>query len=184
MRTLSDHVFDLIQNSIVAGAENIHVSLEEDVQNNKFKIIIIDDGFGIKSDQMSKVKNTFFTTRSRKKRKVGLGLSLMDATCKMTGGSLTIQSRHRYGTTITAIMEYDHIDRPPLGDIADMFTSLFLSTPENKVKWKLEHVYNENGYTLTNRKTLDETNTFSFTEAGIKEIIYGYIKKKEDSINS
>jgi len=43
MRTLSDYIFDLVQNSQNAGAERIHVMVEEDLSANQFKIIIKDD---------------------------------------------------------------------------------------------------------------------------------------------
>ncbi len=179
MRTLADNIYDLAQNSIVAGAKNINIIIEEDTRKNEMKITIIDDGHGIKPEQISRVRDAFFTTRDRHKRKVGLGLSLMDATCEQSGGRLDIESKHRYGTTVTAIMELDHIDRPPLGDLADIYTSLFLSTAENKVRWKLEHIRDANAYRLTNRKVLDDLNLLSFSEAGLQQVIYRYIAGKE-----
>lgn len=181
MRTLVDNIFDLAQNSIVAGAKNINIIIEEDTEKNEMKNIIIDDGHGIKPDQMDRVRDAFFTTRDRRKRKVGLGLSLMDATCEQSGGNLEIESKHRYGTTVTAIMELDHIDRPPLGDLADIYTSLFLSTDENKVRWKLEHIKDGNSYKLTNRKILDDLNLLSFSEPGLQKVVYKYIAGKESS---
>ncbi len=182
MRTLSQHIFDLVQNSIVAGAKHIHIIVEEDLPNNECTIMIEDDGHGLTPEQLKRVKDAFFTTRSRKKRTVGLGLSLMDATCKRAGGELKIESRYRYGTKLTATMEHDNIDRPPLGDFPDMLTSLLLSTPENKTLWELEHIVNGKGYRLTNRKVLDSLDLLSFEEKGIRNILYELIYKKEQDI--
>ena len=183
MRTLCQHIYDLVQNSINADAQNIHIIVEENVPNNLFKIVIKDDGDGIKSQPISTVRDPFFTTRSRKKRRVGLGLSLMDATCKRTGGKLLIESEWRHGTTITAIMEHNNIDRPPLDDLPDLFTSLMLSSIENKVIFTLEHVINGMKYRLKNRMTRDELNILSYNESGVRDKLYQLIKQKEQNIS-
>lgn len=183
LRTLSDHIFDLVQNSLSAGAENIHVLIEENVARNHFQITIKDDGYGIKPDHLSKIKDTFFTTRPKNMRKVGLGLSLMDATCQRSGGTLVIDSEYRHGTTIVATMEHTNIDRPPLGDLADMFTSLLLSTVENRVIWNIEHVFNEKQYCLRNRATSDELNILSYAEPGVRDKLYQFVVKKEQEIH-
>ncbi len=183
MRTMCQHIFDLVQNSLNANAENIHVIVEEDIPNNIFKIIIKDDGYGIKSQSISKIKEPFYTTRPHNKRRVGLGLSLMDAMCKRTGGKLIIKSDERNGTTIIAIIEHDNIDRPPLDDLPDLFTSFLLSTIENKVIFTLEHIYNKKKYLLKNRMTKNELNILSFSESGVKNKLYRLIKNKEKYIH-
>jgi len=184
LRTLSDHIFDLVQNSINAGSERIHIVVEEQLADNLYKIIITDDGFGIRPDHLSRIKDTFFTTRSRTKRNIGLGLSLMDATCERSGGKLKIESKYRYGTTITAVMEHDNIDRPPLGDLPDLFSSLLISTMENKIIWTLEHVFNGKKYKLKNRATLDELNILSYGELGVKDKLCRFISRKENIIHN
>ena len=182
MRTLSDHIFDLVQNSIRAKAREIHIVIEEDTSLNLFRIIINDDGQGIRSDQLSRIKDPFFTSRPSTTRKVGMGLALMDATCQRSNGTLSVESKFRYGTKITAMMEHDNIDRPPLGDLPDMFSSLMISSTENKVIWTIEHIFNGKGYLLKNRKTSDELNILSYGEPGVKEKLYQLIKKKEETI--
>lgn len=183
MRTLCDHVFELVQNSITAGAQRIGVLIEENVPQNLVKIMITDDGRGIKPAHLKKIKGTFFTTRSRKKRRCGLGLSLMDATCERTGGTLSVESEYRYGTTVCASMEYGNIDRPPLGDISGLFSSLMTSSSENRVIWTLEHLFNDKGYKLKNRATIDELEIISYGERGAKEKLYRLVKKKEKNIH-
>jgi len=182
LRTLSDHIYDLVQNSINADAQNIDVVVEEDIPDNLFRISIKDDGYGIKSEHLAKITNTFFTTRPRTARRVGLGVSLMDATCQRSGGRLVIDSKYRYGTTLIATMEHDNIDRPPLGDLADMFTSLMLSSVDNDIIWTLEHSFDEKRYRLKNRATKDELGILSYAEPGVKEQLYQLITKKERDI--
>ncbi len=183
MRTLCQHIFDLAQNSINAESQNINIIVQEDVEKNIFKITVKDDGRGMKPETMTKVKNTFFTTRARNKRGVGLGLALMDATCQRTNGTLTIDSKYRYGTTIIATMEHDNIDRPPLGNLADLYTSLMLSSLENNVIWILEHEYNEKRYRLKNRMTREELNIDSFDEPDVQKKLYTLLKKKEREVH-
>jgi hypothetical protein len=184
VRTLSQHIFDLVQNSVAAGAKNIHIILEEDVPHDLIKVTIEDNGRGIKPEHMVNIKNTFFTTRPKAIRKVGLGLSLLDAACKRTGGKLIIDSKYRFGTTVIFTMKYNNIDRPPLGDIPDLFTSLILSTLENNILWTLEHIYNNKKYDLRNRKVKDELNIFSFNEPGLRERLYQLIVKKDQMLHT
>ena len=56
MRTICQHIFDLARNSINAEAQNIQIIVEEDIPNNIFKLIVIDDGRGIKPEILTKVK--------------------------------------------------------------------------------------------------------------------------------
>ncbi|MCK5038946.1 MAG: ATP-binding protein [Thermoplasmata archaeon] len=184
MRTLSDHIFDLAQNSVNAEASNIKVSIEENIPGNTFVIRIEDDGRGIKPEHLSKVKDTFFTTRPSDKRNVGLGISLMDATCQRCGGSLDIQSNYRHGTKLITTMEHDNLDRPPLGDLPAIFTSLILSSLENKVKWVLEHAVNDKRYQIRNRATMEELNILSYSDPEAKRKLLSLIKAKERSIRS
>ncbi|MCK4757679.1 MAG: ATP-binding protein [Thermoplasmata archaeon] len=182
MRTLSDHIFDLAQNSVNAGAGNITIVVEESLPDNKFTIRIEDDGHGIKPEHLPKVKDTFFTTRPSGKRNVGLGISLMEATCQRSGGYLRVESTFRHGTTLTAAMEHDHTDRPPLGDLPAIFTSLLLSSLENKVKWVLEHGFNDKKYRLRNRATMEELNILSYSDSEARTKLLELIKRKEKEI--
>jgi hypothetical protein len=184
LRTLSQHIFDLVQNSIAAGAKNIQIILEEDIPGNLIKVTIEDNGSGIKPDHLIKIKNTFFTTRPKAIRKVGLGLSLLDAACKRTGGELIIDSKYRFGTTVVFTMEYKNIDRPPLGDIPDLFTSLILSSEENNILWTLDHILNGKEYRLKNRAVKDELNIFSYNERGVRKRLYQLLIKKEQMLHN
>jgi len=179
LRYIIDHIFEMVQNSLNAGAKKITVKVEEDRAADLFKLTIIDDGYGIKPAFLAHIKDTFFTTRPQGKRRIGLGLPMLAAACQQAGGELDIESRYRHGTTVTATMEHGHIDRPPLGDLADLYASLMVSTHENKVRWHLEHHRDGRGYILKKRQVLDELNVFSFGERGVKERLQDLIVKKE-----
>ena len=72
MRELSLHIMDIIENGIEAGADLIHLSIEEDHEKNLLRITISDNGQGIPEALLEKVMDPFYTTRTT--RRVGLGL--------------------------------------------------------------------------------------------------------------
>lgn len=117
MKEISLHILDIIQNSIVGKATMIEIDIVENTKNNIFKIVIKDDGIGIKEDILKDVLNPFVTTRNT--RKVGLGLSLFKSTAERSNGKLILKSKENIGTEIYVEMEYNNIDRPPLGNIED-----------------------------------------------------------------
>lgn len=124
MRELSLHLIDILQNSIKAGASLITVELDEFVKKDELRIVVIDNGCGISKEMLAIVKDPFVT--SRQTRKVGLGLSLLEAACKRCDGFLEIESEEGNGTKVTAVMRYSHIDRAPIGRVEDTILSVLL----------------------------------------------------------
>jgi hypothetical protein len=133
MTEIALHILDIVQNSITAKAINIEVDVQVDIENNVMKIIILDDGEGIDSKLISKVTDPFFT--SRKTRKVGLGLSLLKQSAEETGGTLKIESAIGKGTMVEVNYKLDHIDRPPLGDIAGTISLVVSANPSINFKY-------------------------------------------------
>ncbi|MFR2562753.1 MAG: ATP-binding protein [Anaeromassilibacillus sp.] len=79
---------DIAQNSISAGASCITVDVCEDAALDRLTIRIVDNGRGMTAEQVARVIDPFFTTRTT--RKVGIPLFKMEA--EMTGGELRIDS--------------------------------------------------------------------------------------------
>lgn len=128
MRELSDNIMDIAQNSISAGATLTEVHVKVSHADNMITFVFRDDGCGMSEELVKSVIEPFTTTR--KTRKVGLGLPLLKQTAEMTGGALDIQSTVGVGTTVTATFGLDHIDRPPMGDVAGAWFSLVVMNPE------------------------------------------------------
>lgn len=124
MRELSLHILDAMQNSLEAGATLIEVIIEEDLVADRLTITIRDNGRGMSQDQLARIADPFFTTRST--RHVGLGIPLFKAAAEHCNGSLTVTSRLGEGTTLQAIFQHSHIDRAPLGDIAGTLLAVIL----------------------------------------------------------
>ncbi len=128
MKELSLNILDITENSVSAGAKNIKVSVLENTAEDTMRIIIEDDGCGMDEDFLKGVLDPFTTTR--KTRKVGLGLPLFKLAAEQAGGFLEIKSEKGVGTTVTAVFGITHIDRAPLGDIADTVATLIHGHPK------------------------------------------------------
>jgi hypothetical protein len=139
MKELSLHILDIIENSVRAEATEIKLEIIEDLEKNLFEIKIEDNGKGMDENFVKTIKNPFTTTRTT--RKVGLGVPLLAAACNRCNGDVEIQSTLGQGTKLNAWMEYDHIDRAPLGDIVSTIANLILSNPD--IEFKYYHRYND-----------------------------------------
>ena len=117
MKDLSSHMMDIVQNSIRAEASWIQIRICEDPEADLFLIEIQDNGCGMDEATLARVRDPFFTSRTV--RKVGLGIPLLQQNAERTGGKVSIVSQPGQGTTLTARFGHSHLDRPPLGDVAE-----------------------------------------------------------------
>ena len=76
MNDLALHLLDIVQNSLSAGASLISIRLEEHVTENLLKMIVEDNGRGMTQEQVQKLSDPFFTSRTT--RRVGLGVPCCD----------------------------------------------------------------------------------------------------------
>jgi hypothetical protein len=134
MKTISDHVLDIVQNSVRAGATLIEIIVNEDKKNNLYALTINDNGCGMSREVLEQAVHPFFTSRST--RKVGLGLPLLKQNAEAAAGSFDIQSEPGKGTSVTAIFRHRHLDRPPLGDIWETWYLTMLGYPRIRLVYK------------------------------------------------
>lgn len=128
MRDLSMHILDIAQNSISADASLIDIEVSIDENKDLLTITVKDNGKGMSKEMLQKVRSPFATSRTT--RKVGLGIPLFAASCERTGKSLEIESEPGVGTTLTALYQYSHIDRPPMGDLSETMYTLTIMNPD------------------------------------------------------
>jgi K+-sensing histidine kinase KdpD len=155
MKDLSLHILDIAQNSISAGAKNVIIEINENTHDNQYTVLIQDDGKGIPADIIEKVTDPYYTSRTT--RKVGLGLPLFKQNAEMTEGDFKIDSEPGRGTVVKAAFKHDHLDRPPLGDIAGVIVILVSSNPE--MDWYYKHTKDSSEYifdTSEVREVLDD----------------------------
>ncbi len=148
MQELSLNVLDIAQNSVRAKASLVTILVTEKTADHFLEISIADDGCGMTQEQVARVMDPFFTTRTT--RKVGLGIPFFKLSAESTGGSFDIQSELGKGTVTTARYHTDHIDMLPIGDMNATILSLISMNPQ------MDFVYrrslDNNSFTLDTRE--------------------------------
>lgn len=178
MKELSMHILDIANNSIRAGATQMQIKVIEDVANNRFEFHVDDNGCGIEPKMLKNILNPFTTSRTL--RKVGLGLSLLNDTCTLCEGHLDIQSEVGKGTKLIATMVYDHIDRPPMGDIVSSIAGLITSNEHCNIHYF--HSYNDQSFDFSTDEIKEVLGDVSIKEPSIYVWMKGFIQENLDEI--
>jgi hypothetical protein len=134
MEDLSLHILDVAENSLAAGATRISILIVEDTARDTLSLDITDNGRGMDASVVARVVDPFYTTRTT--RRVGLGLSLLDAAAHAANGRMEVHSTPGVGTRVLATFQLSHIDRKPLGSIAETITALVAAGPETEISYR------------------------------------------------
>lgn len=134
MRELSLNVLDIAQNSIAAGAACIRIEVLEDTKAHTLVLGIYDDGCGMTDEQVQRVLDPFYTTRTT--RKVGMGIPLFRLAAQQTGGDLEISSKVGIGTSVRATFHTDNVDCTPLGDMASTMCTLITMNTDRQFLYR------------------------------------------------
>lgn len=178
MRELSLHVMDLAQNSLSAGAALTQIEVTEDRKADRLTIQITDDGCGMTAEQVARVIDPFYTTRTT--RKVGLGVPLFKMAAEMTGGSFTIRSEPGKGTTVTAQFVLSSIDMIPLGDINSTVRLLIHCNPLKDFVFR--RTVNSNTFTLDTRELRKVLGEVPLDTQDVTVWIQDYLDEQTDII--
>lgn len=173
MNDLSLHVLDIVQNSITAGANLIGIEVIEKITENTLTIRISDNGKGMSPTQLAQVTNPYFTTRTT--RKVGLGVPLFKQNAEMSGGSFCIESNTEKGTVVTAMFGYNHLDRPPLGDMAN--TVILLASSNPAIDFIYTYQRNEQTYIFDTREVKEALDQIPINEPQIIRMLTEMIRE-------
>ncbi len=180
MLELSLHILDIVNNSIKANATEIEIEINEQVSHNLLSITIADNGCGMDEDFLRTVTDPFKTTRTT--RKVGMGISMFKAAAEATGGGLSITSRKNVGTTVVAEFTYDHIDRQPVGNMAE--TMLTLVSGSENINFTYCHIKNDKIFSFKTAQIKEILGDISFSNPEISLWIKEYIEEGLKEINS
>lgn len=99
---------NLLDNARKAVGKNGKISLKGNVTETGYQFVIEDNGCGMATDELDKIKEAFYMvdqSRSRSAGGAGLGLALCDQIIKMHHGSLRFESAIGKGTQVTVIIE-------------------------------------------------------------------------------
>lgn len=178
MRELSLNVLDIAQNSISAQASLVTISVTE--ANGMLTITIGDNGCGMTAEQLCRIRDPFYTTRTT--RRVGMGIPLLRMAAEMSGGTLTIESEVGVGTTVTASFELDNIDRMPLGDIVGTMETLIQLN--DSVDFVYRHTVGEQEFVLDTRELREVLGDVPLSEPDILEWITGNLSEGIQKLGS
>lgn len=136
MEELCLHIIDIAQNSVSAAAANVRIRLRDSAADNIILIHIGDDGKGMDAATAENVQNPFFTTKSGKK--VGLGIPLLKESALFCDGGFQLSSSPGQGAIVSATFRRDHIDTPPVGNIAETIFTLIAGTDQCNIEFTFE----------------------------------------------
>lgn len=176
MKDLSLNLLDIAENSVKAEATLTQLLLTQEGELLTFQVV--DDGKGMTEEVLKGVVDPFYTTRTT--RKVGLGLPLLRMAAEMTGGTMTVESRHRdsypdnHGTVVTAVFHTDHIDCPPVGDLVATVTTLIQGHPDTDFYFR--HADGETVVELDTRQLREVLGEVSLAEFEVLQWISGFLQ--------
>lgn len=175
MTEISLNVLDVAENSTKAGATLVTITVDADFGADELTIMIEDNGCGMTPEQVEKVIDPFFTSRTT--RKVGLGVPFFKYAAESTGGSFHIESEPGIGTTVTAIFILSHIDRMPLGDINSTIHTLVVYHPQTDFVY--HYCYNDKSFTMDTREFRAVLGDIPFSEPEISDYIMEYLTENK-----
>ena len=158
MQDLSLHLMDIIENSARAQAKFIKIHIGIDEPSDSIVFDISDDGCGMDKETLHNAQNPFYTSKSERKKKVGLGIPLFKQNAEWCNGSFKMSSELNKGTQLHAVFQFHHIDRMPLGKINDTIVSSIVGHPETDFEIKFYRNLE------SNEKLEFELNTISIKE--------------------
>ncbi len=96
-------VVNLVGNAVKFSAEEGHVDLTVQVDDDWAELLVVDDGIGIPLDEQPRLFTRFFRSRVAMRDAVqgtGIGLSIVKAVVEAHSGTVEVESRERAGTTV------------------------------------------------------------------------------------
>lgn len=171
MNDLSLHIIDIIQNSLSAGATLIKLTVNEEIKADLLTIEIEDNGKGMTAQQVMSLEDPFFTSRTT--RRVGMGIPLFKQSALQSAGDLIVLSELGVGTKVTATFKHSHIDRPPLGDVANSFILMVSANPERE--FLLRYIYNGDEYCFDTVEVKEVLDGLPINEPSVIRMLTGMV---------
>jgi hypothetical protein len=173
MLELAEHILDIAENSVRADAKLIEIAINEDTANDFLSIEIIDDGRGMNQNEIKKVLDPFYTTKTV--RRVGLGIPLLADAAQRSGGNLQLESQQGKGTTVKSTFCLSNVDRQPMGNIIS--TIIILIAGNSDVDFFYKHRHNDRRFELDTRVIRKEIEDVPINHPEILKYIRGVLEE-------
>ena len=175
MQDLSLHILDLCENSLAAGARLVTVVVEQRPGEDRLTVSVRDDGRGMTAEQLRRVCDPFYTTRTT--RPVGLGVPMFRLAAELTGGSFSISSQPGRGTEVRAEFVPSHIDCLPLGDMAATMCTLISGSPG--VDFVYTRLYDDRRFELDTRRMRGILGAVPLNTPEVLDWVGGFVRENE-----
>ncbi len=173
------NILDVAENSIRAKADYIEIEVMADTEKDMLEVSVRDNGCGMSREQVLKVTDPFFTTRTT--RKVGLGIPFFKQAAEGTGGNFEIVSKEGEGTSVKAVFGLSHIDRMPLGDINSTIYTLAVFNEE--IDFHYRYSYDGREFVLDTKEMKQILGGLSFRNEEVSEFIREYLETNQAEVN-
>ncbi len=143
--SIGDYVQDIVENALEAGSAYTTIEVQE--KDGFLTVQVRDTGKGMSSEEISRALDPYGTDGYKHpKRKIGLGLPFLLQCIQAVEGEFQIQSEPQKGTCVYFRLPLNHIDAPPLGNLAETFRQIltYPGTHEIYIRHSREH----DSYTL------------------------------------
>jgi hypothetical protein len=172
LRELALHLLDIAENSVAAQASHITLTVVEDFQADRLTLRVEDNGKGMDALTAQRAVDPFYTSRTT--RKVGLGIPLLKAAAEACDGGLNLHSQVGGGTVLEATFRESHIDRMPLGNLADTCFTLIIGHPE--IYWKFLYRSGDYEFIYDHGEILQALDGVSLTEPAVLQFLRNTIE--------
>jgi hypothetical protein len=177
MPEISLNILDVAQNSVTADSTLTVIKVAADTKSDRLETSVTDNGRGMTAEQVKRVIDPFYTTRTT--RKVGLGVPFFKMAAEITGGEFSIESTPGVGTCTRAIFCLSSIDRMPLGDIASTMVSLIGVRPD--LDFVLDYSVDDRSFVMDTREFKEVLGGISLGEPEVQKYIMDYINEGVNS---
>lgn len=179
MPEIALNILDIAENCIRAQAKLVEIDVIVNTSQDTLTVRIADDGTGMSQEQVKRVTDPFYTTRSS--RKVGLGVPFYKQAAESTGGSFEIESQEGRGTTVTAVFGLSHIDRMPLGDINSVIHTIIVFHEPTEVRYLYR--YDDREFVLDTREVRAILGDVSLKEAEVSAFLKDYLDTNKAEVD-
>ncbi len=181
MEDLSLHILDVAENALTAKATLVEIEVTRDRARDLLEIIVRDNGRGMDPETARVAQDPFVTTR--KTRRVGLGLALLEQAARAAGGGLSVTSGPARGTEVRATFQASHIDLKPLGDMGSTLATLIAGNPDRDFVYAA--TFNGEGVIVDTRAIKAELGDgAAINDPAVLTFIKGVLNKNIKELNS
>lgn len=175
--TLVELAVDLVNNAVAAAPRLIEVTWSEN--DNLLRIGVTDDGRGMTEEVRRVAVDPFFSGDGKHPgRRVGLGIPFMIQTAEATEGRWWLESEAGRGTRIGIELPADHVDLPPVGDIAEGFCVMLWA--EGDAQMRITRSAGDAWYVLDRNELVEVLG--DIRSIGSIGMLREYVRSQEESI--